>query len=65
MNNKKPTHNENGEQLIWCFDVGFTAKQLKEWQDLADSRKVRGPNVKEHPEDFQGECYCRLCLSYL
>jgi hypothetical protein len=65
MKNKKPTHNSKGEKLIWCYDVGFTQKQLDAWQELANTRKTYGPKTLEHPENFEGECYCRLCLSYL
>jgi hypothetical protein len=65
MRAKRPTHNAKGEKLIWCFDVGFTRQQLNEWQKLADKRKTYGPSTVEHPETFEGECYCRLCLSYL
>jgi hypothetical protein len=62
---KRPTHNHKGEKLIWCFNVGFTRAQLDQWQKLAKKSKTYGPDTVEHPEGFEGECYCRLCLSYL
>lgn len=65
MRNNKPTHNSSGKKLIWFDNAGFTQEQINEWQEYADSRNLNGPSVKEHPEDFNGECYCQLCLSYM
>lgn len=35
-----------------------------ELQKIADVQGVPGPNVEEHPEGYDGPCYCQTCLSY-
>lgn len=40
----------------------LTIDQIKA---LAKERGVPGPDVVEHDEEYDGECYCQLCLSYL
>lgn len=37
---------------------------LEEVRALAAERGVPGPDVEEHDEGYDGECFCRLCLSY-
>ncbi len=41
------------------------AMTLEEIRDLAEERGVPGPDLEEHEEGYDEECYCRLCLSYL
>lgn len=46
----------------------------KEWTELEDGSEIsaqreaellkRTELVDEHPEDYDGPCFCRLCLSY-
>lgn len=38
---------------------------LAEIKELAKERNVPGPDVDEHDESYNGECYCMLCLSYM
>lgn len=43
---------------------GEDVMTLEEVRALAGERGVPGPDVEEHDESYDGECYCRLCLSY-
>lgn len=46
-------------------DEGEGSTTLAELREHAAQRGVPGPDVDEHDEDYDGECYCRLCLSYV
>ena len=50
MSEKKPTK-----------ERGMSEDQYRR---LAKKRGVPGPDTEEHAEGYDGECYCRLCLSY-
>lgn len=38
---------------------------IDEIRAMALERNCPGPDVDEHDEDYDGECYCWSCLSYL
>ena len=37
---------------------------IKLMREEAKTGNFPGPDVDEHPEGYDGPCYCRLCMSY-
>lgn len=46
---------EDGDTKTWNFVLGIVG-------DKTMFNITRG--IDEHPEDYEGPCYCDLCLSY-
>jgi len=37
---------------------------LQDLQEYCDKKGIPGPKVVEHDEDYEGECFCQMCLEY-
>lgn len=54
----------DGEPVERLAYFSYTFEPLLDVRIEARAKGVPGPDVDEHPEGYDGECYCRLCLSY-
>lgn len=53
------------DETVTTDETGGDPMTIAEVRVMAAGRGVPGPDVDEHDEAYDGECYCRLCLSYL
>lgn len=51
-----------GHYKAWRTGVPFDITE--QFRASARALHVPGPDVEMHDEDWDGDCYCALCLSY-